>query len=122
MMGCLEIKIFLNIDFLIMRLRDDGWQVHEINHESPIKPKVGLTGEFMEELPTEDFFDLSRSDGNGIYHVVIPLTLIIFALSSYYKIDFIINAINKGFHRDDANNNSQRSLVINFVQERAILI
>ena len=81
-----------------------------------------MGGEFMPKIPNEDFLNLSKSDKGGTYYVVIPLTLILFALSSYYKIDFILRAINDGFGRDINRQQGRKSIAMNFVREKEILI
>lgn len=123
MMGFLEIRTILNLDLLKKKIEETGWNVREIKPLSkPPRKDRGLAGEFMPELPNEDFFDLSKSDRNGIYHTVIPLTLILIALSSYYKIDFIIKAVNDGFDRGKIEKPKGRSVTINFVRESEVLV
>lgn len=123
MMGLLEIRTILNLDFLKKKLEELGWSVREIEPLSkPPKKDRGLTGEFMPELPNEDFLDLSKSDENGKYHTVIPLTLILIALSSYYKIDFILKAVNDGFERGRKEKPKGRNMTINFTGESKVLV
>lgn len=126
MMGCLEIKTFLNMDFLKKHLEEAGWQVREIDHDAtpprPKSPSGSLAGEFMDEVPREDFYDLSKSDSEGTYHTVIPLTLIIFGLASYYKIDFLLRAINEGFDRGSKEKHRRRNITINFEREKEVLV
>lgn len=125
MMGCLEIKTFLNIDYLKKLLEEAGWKVRYINHNTGKKAKRPGTGpitEFMNEVPNEDFLDLSKSDEDGTYSIVIPLTLIIFTLTSYYKIDFLLNAINAGFDRGKQEKFRGRAITINFTSEKDVLV
>lgn len=127
MMGCLEIKVFLNMDYLKERLEKEGWQVQYMDIDSDNigkskRPGTGPMEEFMGEVINEDFLKLTRSDDDGTYHTVIPATLVIFALSSYYKIDFIINAINAGFSRGQQEKFRKRNVAINFTREKEALI
>ncbi len=123
MMGLLEIRVILNLDFLKTKLEEAGWSVQEIKPLSR-KPRKdrGLTSEFMPELPNEDFFNLSKSDGNGTYRTVIPLTLILIALSSYYKIDFILKAVDEGYDRGKLEKPRGRNVTINFIREGEVLV
>jgi hypothetical protein len=126
MMGCLEIKVFLNLANLKGHLEEAGWQVREIDHEfrgeRPKQPHVGLAGEFMGERYGEDFYDLSKTDEHGTYHTIIPLTMLILALSSFYKINFLVDAANEMFERGRQEGRRQRSLTINFSHEREVLV
>lgn len=123
MMGLLEIRIILNLDLLKKKLKEAGWNVREIKPSSLTSRKGGgLTGEFMQELQNEDFLDLSKSDGSGTYHTVIPLTLILIALSSYYKIDFILKAVDEGFDRGKIEKPRGRRVTINFIRESEVLV
>lgn len=127
MMGCLEIKVFLNIDHLKKRLEKEGWQVQytDINNSvtgTSKRPGTGPMEEFMNEVPNEDFLKLTKTDKDGTYHTVISATLIIFALSSCYKIDFLISAINAGFSRGRQGKFSKRNVAINFTREKEVLI
>jgi hypothetical protein len=123
MMGYIEIKTFLNIDHLGKKLEADGWTVRYVdNFAATPKRERGLAGEFMPDIPSEDFLDLSKSDSEGTYHTVIPWTLVIFVLSSYYALDFLMEAINEGFARGQREKFQRRKVTINFTGERDTLI
>lgn len=125
MMGCLEIKVFINIDILKDKFEKDGWKVDILKHENNIKiekPGVGLIKDFMCEIPSEDFLKISKSNDHGTYHSVIPITLIFFAITSYYKMSFIINAVKDGFNRGEKEKIKNRQVAINFTKEKEILV
>ncbi|MBI2004674.1 hypothetical protein HYS79_00755 [Patescibacteria group bacterium] len=122
MMGHLEIRVYYNIEFLKKRLQERGWQVREVERLAEPMRERTLTGEFLPELPSEDFLDLSKRDGDGEYHTIVPLTLILIALSSYYATDFLLNAIEDGFERSRIERPSGRQVTINFTQEHAVLV
>ncbi len=125
MMGCLEIKVFLSVDALKNKFENDGWKVEYLDRESNKKierPGVGLIKDFMCEIPCEDFLKISKSNDHGTYHSVIPITLIFFAITSYYKMSFIINAVKDGFNRGEKEKVKNRQVAINFTKEKEMLV
>lgn len=122
MMGHLEIKVYYSIKVLKKKLEERGWRVKEVEQLArPVKERT-LTGEFLPELPSEDFLDLSKREGDGEYHTIIPLTLILIALSSYYKTCFLLDAMEDGFERNKIEKPSGRKITINFTQEHTVLV
>lgn len=125
MMGCLEVKVFFSVDILKNKFEKDGWKVEFLDHESNIKierPGVGSIKDFMCEIPSEDFLKISKSNDTGTYHSIVPITLIFLVMTSYYKMNFVIDAVEDGFNRGEKEKAKNRQVAINFTKEKEILI
>ncbi|TRZ52449.1 hypothetical protein D4R99_02740 [bacterium] len=120
MMGILKIRVTLNVDILIKRLKESGWNVTEVEHLAKPKKERTLSGEFLPEHPSEDFLILTRLADGGKYNVVLPLTLILIAMSSYYQIKFIIDA-SEATEKAGSEKTGTNQFAINFTQEQTIL-
>lgn len=98
MMGQLYLQFYFDFGELKKRFEDVGWTV-EISDLSVIKKqneeaiKKMQAGQILmfDSMVNETIFKISKTDGNGLYKADLPVNRIMIMLSSFYKIDYVID-------------------------------
>jgi len=126
MMGHIFIEEFINLDLFKKRFENDGWQVKEpdifcADKYEPIKEMNKF--EDMDKYDrAEEQYVLSKSIDGNRYFCEMPFTLVLIMMTSFYKIDFLIDAANFLFSRKDNCNSKSHPYTINFAKEYKNLI
>ncbi len=130
MMGCLHLRIYLNLDIFEKKIKKAGWIVkkeernlrffkeQEKLHKKEYQEKGGMYKYKVDET----FYRVSRSDKNGTYETSILTTQILIMLTSFYKTDFLIEEINHLYLEAKRTKSKKRIITINCLGEKRVLI
>jgi hypothetical protein len=128
MMGQLYIRICFDFMVLKSKFEDAGWKVKiedveniNIKNEEIIKKIKEGKGEFLEHIPDETIFILSKQDNNGEYIHKFSVNFVIIMISSFYSTDYLLDIIESAYQNAKSKNKNGGLSTFNFVRERYVL-
>lgn len=129
MMGHLSISVWFNLDYLEKRITDQGWTIDKKN--TPLdftkgalnqKDKIGTKLEDYGHDKEMSLFFLSKQKDNKFYQTSIPFVELFIVLTSFYKTDFILDALNSLYLQDRSGKpRGQKTITMRFTRENEIL-
>lgn len=128
MMGELYMQFYFDFNELVKRLENAGWVVKMGDLESINKQNKGAIkkmkagNNLMFDSPVEEsIFKISRSDSSGNYTMDLPVNLVMIMISSFYKIDYIIDLVEAVYNNSKDTGKKGGFSTYNCIQEKKIL-
>jgi hypothetical protein len=125
MMGHVWLKVVIDTDVLKRKLVEAGWQVtdadalnldqlHRVNDRNS-------DASTTEKIKSEEYFKLQKQDERGTFTSAVPISEILFAMSSFYGFGFVLDAVQAGYLEAKRGKRSGYT-ARNYLGERKILI
>jgi len=130
MMGGLFLRIYYDLNILKEKLEEFGWIVEDAKlSEKELKSRNELykkqyteAGSFYKYNIDESLYRLTKYHENGMYQTTLPMTMVLIMLSSMYKTSFLTSNVAVTFVRACKKKSRRRTIAINFLNERKVLV